>query len=541
MFQKKPWALFCLALLFLLPLLFLSDIPQRDVLSRYAPMAQAIATGNWVEAFHPRIAFLFPSFGAICIRIFSCDAFTGVKIASAICFLLTIFPLWKIFSTVFDQTIAKIGCVLLIFCPYWLRIASSGLRDSSKLLFLIWTVWGLLQLYRNRKSIKGYLIVGFGCGAMTAIRDDSLLIGVLFGLACLWLERKGTKRFPWRSFIAGLVAALILLPGLILNYQMTGYPVPGTHFIGMASSVMKPYAFGTFASPLPHFQPGKSNFPKGSLWTETAPITQPASEKPAFQPVPENLDFQPVTWTILIEFLVAVSKGYYFLFAIPAIIMIFRRIRSQVWTPLETLLLAVWLGHGLIIIFEILVFDRYLYVSRRYLLPAAPLAFGWTALALRQLYEYCLSRFSIKRVRKIATGTVLLLCCLFYLEALSPELKNRFLPKYAEKRNAMLAWSAQIKTLYQGPSHQTSPQFQSGSYYTFRRPLVACLALPETVYLTGGEGCSLTPEDALTIGLRADFLVARIKDQAPHYPGYRLLNIRRGSKHSYALYACRRE
>jgi len=526
-FQRKSWWLFVLALLLVMPVL--TDIPQRDVASWYAPMARAIAKGNWAEAFHPRIPFLFPLFGAASIKMFGCDAFTGVKIASALCFALTVFPLWKIFSKVFDEKTATLGCFLLLICSYWLRIASSGLRDSAKLLFLTWAVYGLIDLYRNRRSLKGYLIVGCGCGAMALVRDDSLLIAVVVGLACVWLEVLGVKRIPWRSFIAGGVTALILFPCLFLNARMTGYPVLSFRFIGLASCLMKLDAPSRFL-------PGTSPFPKGNLCTASIPIPTPIAGTNT-----ESQSFQPVTWPILSDFLDSVGKGYYFWFAIPAVIMVILRMRRHLWSKPETLLLAVWLGHGVIIILEILLFDHCLYVSRRYLLPAAPLAFGWTALALQQLYQYADAHFPSKGVQ----ATAILLCItiggLFYLDALTPQLKERFHPKYAEEQNALLAWSSQILNQYCGPSHQTDPEFRSGSYATFRRPLVVGKALPQLGYLAGGEGCSLTPEEALAIGLHADFLTTQIQNTVPRYPGYRLLDIRRGLKHSYALYIRERQ
>jgi len=537
-FLKKPWGIVGLAVLLLLPLLFLCDIPQRDVLSRYAPMAQAIAAGDWPEAFHPRSPFLFPALGAACIWLFHCGAFTGVKIASALCFLLTVFPLWKIFSSVFDRTTARIGCVLFVFCPYWLRLASSGLRAGAKLLFLIWAVWGLLELYRNRKSVRGYLVAGAACGAMAAVRDDSLLIGAVLGLACIWLEVAGTRRFPWRSLIAGAIGAMILAPGLFLNYRMTGYPVPCSRLVGMAASVMGPDAFGSAPSscPIPRLLPGGSAFPEGNL------LSAPAAAVPArVVPVRGKTAFQPVSWSIFADFVDSVAKGYFFWFAIPAVVMIVLRIRSREWTGSETLLLAVWAGHGLLLILEILIFDRYLYVSRRYLLPAAPLAFGWTALAIRELYGFCARRFSAAGVRKIATGIAILAGAALYLEAIAPELKARFYPDEMERRDAMLVWSAKIRALYPGPSHQAAPLRRTESYHTFRRPLVVCEALPQLGYLAGGEGCELTPEEALALGLRADFLSVRVENgKAPAYSGYRLLEVRRGSRHSYALYICGR-
>ena len=532
---KKPWGIFCLALLLLVPLLLLADIPQRDVLSRYAPMARAIAEGDWSTAFHSRVPFGFPLLGAIVVKLFGCEGFTGVKIVSVLCFALTVFPLWKIFRRVFDETTARTGCVLLVFCSYWLRLASGGLRESAKLLFLAWTVYGLLCLCRKRRRLKGYLIAGCGCGAMAAIRDDSLLAGAAIGVALLILEVHGTRRFPWRSCVAGMAGAVILFPGLWINYQLTGYSVPSGRLIGMAEKVMKPDMFGRTPSGLPRLQPGGDPFPKGNLWSPPPP-QPPAVPGTDPGPKPEPGGFQPVTWTGFFDFLTAVVKGNYFWFIVPALIVIAFRLRRREWSEGETLLLAVWLGHGLLIVLQILVFDRYLYVSRRYLLPATPLAFGWTALALQASYRYALVRFPAARVRRTAVCAAVLAGGFFYLDALAPQLKMRFDPGHAEERTLLRDWSSRIREEYHGPARQTSEILRCESYATFRRPLVAGNALPELGFLAGGEGCGLSPESALGSGLRPDFLAEKTAGHVPDFPEYRLLGVRRAAGKSYALY-----
>ena len=60
----------------------------------------------------------------------------------------------------------------------------------------------------------------------------------LFLLAALLTEIFRSRLFPWRTLLAGLTAAVLLLPLLGLNYRMTGYPVPSNRFAAFAEKVL---------------------------------------------------------------------------------------------------------------------------------------------------------------------------------------------------------------------------------------------------------------------------------------------------------------
>ena len=81
----------------------------------------------------------------------------------------------------------------------------------------------------------------------------------------------------------------------------------------------------------------------------------------------------------MIDFMLSVFKGIYPYFSIPALCFAFYRIKTKQWTSTETLLILFVLIHGLTEIFQIVVGAKVLYMSRRYLLPCAPLIFGWFA------------------------------------------------------------------------------------------------------------------------------------------------------------------
>ncbi len=119
------------------------------------------------------------------------------------------------------------------------------------------------------------------------------------------------------------------------------------------------------------------------------------------------------------DFLMGCIKGFYPYFALPALAVMVGRLRRGGWRPEETLLLlALALGAGSMIV-QIAAADRTWYMSRRYLLPFAPvlcgfLGWGWVAVGARLTM----------RTRRWALGAAVVLGVLLYGDALRPALKD---------------------------------------------------------------------------------------------------------------------
>ncbi|NMD89250.1 hypothetical protein HF882_21935, partial [Victivallis vadensis] len=82
----------------------------------------------------------------------------------------------------------------------------------------------------------------------------------------------------------------------------------------------------------------------------------------------------------------AIVKGSYPYFSLLAFCVIVWRIKTGLWNRRETIVLVCFAGHLLLEILQLIVGDGKWEISRRYLLPAAPLLFGWTAYGLLILY-----------------------------------------------------------------------------------------------------------------------------------------------------------
>lgn len=518
----RPGMLFVAALLLTVLPVLLTGQPMRDVAARYAPMARAFAEGDWAFAFHPRIPPLFPLFAGV-LASFGLEPFGAAKLVASLCFALTVFPLYALLKLVFSRRTAAIGCCFYLFCPYLLRLAGEGLRENAKMFALIWAVWAVVAIWRSRRGILPYLALGTACAWMILVRDDSVLFAGCFLTAALCFEIAGRLR-PWRSIAAGGLMLLLIAPYLCYNWRVIGYPVPGIRFAILWEKVFPP-------------RPASATAPVGGSSgsvNKSVPAARPdpAASAAVFAQVEEPQEKEPFS-----EFLTSVGKGIYLPFALPALWMVFLRLRRRRWSSSETVLFCCYLGHTVLLIAEILVFDRKLYVSRRYLLPAAPLAFGWTALAAEELYRLAGRRLSERnRLRLLRIGAGVLAVAL-YLDALGPQIKGYTSRKHRARRLAVECWAPRIREDYRGPERFSGTRPDPLRYRSFRRPLVACDELPALGYLSGGEGIWGRPEALRRAGVVADYLVCEAEEvDAASVRGYELWEVRDFSGVSYALY-----
>ena len=69
-------------LLVLGTLLWLNPIPADDTATRYAPMAQAFAEGDWFYAFHPHSGVFFPALSGGIAWLTGVDGFRACQVAA---------------------------------------------------------------------------------------------------------------------------------------------------------------------------------------------------------------------------------------------------------------------------------------------------------------------------------------------------------------------------------------------------------------------------------------------------------------------------
>ena len=520
-----PCCIFVLSLLLCSLLGFINDMPERDVAVRYAPMAEAFAAGNWAYALHPRIPSLLPCCAGIVVWLTGCSGFIAAKAVSILFFALCVFPLYGIFRRTFNENIARWGCVLLMFSSHFIRIAVSGLRDSGKGLAMIIACYAILCIWQQRTRLAGYCWCVAGAVLLTLTRGDCVLYALLFLGTGLFFElyRRRSFFFPWRTILAFALYLLCLSPQLAYNYRTIGYPVPEVRYGVILSKFEHRLGLNIFYNrnaimKLPGMQPDL---------TPVATVGDISDETPLVQ---QN-------GYAVAEFIDSLFKGFYpyfFLFAIPVIVM---RIYRREWKVEESILLAVLLGHAFLIVMQIIIFDKYLYVSRRYLLPVAPLALGWSALGMLALWEWMRSKIPV--LEKRAARPVVFAVCAFALlaDSAGPTIKDYTSCKKSTERKATLQVAEFIRNDFGNTAARIKRELDYFSYRADRRPLIIS-DLHVVGYCAGGQNIDMEDADVKNGGIRPDYIIVCIADREKEaqYPGFRRIRIFQINKTQYAVW-----
>lgn len=491
-----------------LPMLLLTDIPQRDVAYRYAPMIQAFADFDWTMAFHPRIPMFHPTVGGIIALVTGVDAYVAAQLASALFFALAILPLFSLMRRVFDEKTAVVSCFLYMLSPQLLRYASSGMRDSAKSLVFILAVYALVVIFQERKSFRGYIWMGLACALMMLTRGDCVMYAFCF-MVCMLVFELMLKKFPWKSILAGFLLLFVITPSLLINMKMTGYPVTEARFAVIMESVC-----AKFRQPAAEVKP--------VVQKTKISVTDDYDSAPEM-PNGNEAAFFRIDKEMVADFMESVIKGFFPLFAIPALFMIILRMRRREWKAEETIILSAFLGHVFLIIFQIAVFDRYLYVSRRYLLTVTPLEYGWTALFLVWAYSLLSSLPKADLFRLLYKIALLCGAVGLYVNAMTPQLKDRVSAKHSGRRLATFDLASFIRKDYAGPKKDPKHgETALMDYNSLRRPVVAGNELYVLGYLSGGRDIQADMPQLLKLGANADYIAVSIdeSDAVPLIRGF---------------------
>ena len=468
-----PWRIFFLALIIMIPMILMENIPARDIALRYAPMADAFARRDWEYAFHPRIPVLHPLLAGIVAAITGCGGFMACKLISGLFYALTVFPAYALYKQLFDRSTALLGTLMTVLCSHLIRLGYSGLRESIKEFAIVLGVYALVTVYRDRNRRSGYFYGVLAFILLALCRVDSVLFSLLLIIAILvcGFRKQNHSRWIWRFLGCGIVASAMLTPSLIYNYHTIGYPVPEIRMgIILDKSV-----------PQLHNKDALFDIHRKEVNPETADIPQ-AKEAP----LPASADKKEIEVKIK-NYLESIIDGFYPFFLVLAIPVIILRIRKKQWQPTETLVLGALLVHTLLVLLQILIFDHTLYVSTRYLTPAAPLSFGWAAQgiiigvnSLTHRYPNVITPVRVGLVASVA-GMLLL------LDAWEPLIKDFTSPEKSRERQATLCIAQWIKNDFHD---RTSGQIRQRSweyYLSNRSPVVYCQELAVVGYLAGGQ------------------------------------------------------
>lgn len=173
--------------------------------------------------------------------------------------------------------------------------------------------------------------------------------------------------------------------------------------------------------------------------------------------------------------IISLIKGFYPYFTIIAVIGIGLRIKNKEWSMPETILISLWLGHNLLTIFQVGCFGDEWNFSRRYLLPSAPLVFGWAA--------YAISKVRKKEIIYFIMGLGL---CFLVWDAIRPGLNHFWKKSKQEERLIIKAFAPVIKKNWNKDNFYC-PELWWDEYRSPKRPLVQCDDSPAVGYYSGGR------------------------------------------------------
>lgn len=491
-------------LLCYLPILLISEWPGRDVAGRYAPMAEAFASGDFIYAFHPRCQIFHTSIAGIFVYITSCTGYMGCKLASFLFFTLSLFPFYLMMKRIFGLCIARGALLVFASCIQVVNLlAVTGERDSAKMFVQLLMAYALIEIFYSCKKIRNFLVLGIACGLAVCTRSDLAVIAGIFLLLCGIFECRENKLI-WRTLTAALVAAAVSSLEVSANYHATGYVIPGSRFYyiiqdffhteptwgiwffwivlpGVTVLILSCYA-GYFLQKHPF---GKK-FLYGLLILGGTGLAAGAIYL-AFKPASD-------TGSYLQSILEGISPVF---FPLALAGIIFRKMTGK-WTDAEKLLFVLFVIFDLCVLIQIAANDKRLFLSPRYIVPAIPLLAGWCWVSCYTAGKYLVNCYPVLS-RKSFYLPVLVLALLFVVFlGYRREINLRTRKNDIKYLSAIKEISAMLKKEKMDPLEIKPNLFY---YRSIKRPFVhfdCHNRLTSAAYLGGGSVSSYnTPVDIL--------------------------------------------
>ena len=212
--------------------LLLYPVMMTDSITRYAPMADAFARGDWELVFHPRFGVLFEVLcGCVC-RLTGLSGAKAVQVVSTGFVALSGIPLFFVAKRLFGASVAWWSLALLFVCDDLPRYAMDGLRDPGKCLAFALMAYGAVARRTGWLGLGLFLLVtlvsyGFAVGSV------ALFAWCLYALVAR----------PPAEVAADVRARLRLLPlpalgwalgtaaVMAMTHAYTGHWLPAPHYI----------------------------------------------------------------------------------------------------------------------------------------------------------------------------------------------------------------------------------------------------------------------------------------------------------------------
>ena len=468
----------------------LHDYPLADVASRYAPMAESFAEGNWKFAFHPRIQMLQPVCSGIICFLTGFDGFMSGKIASALWHFGSAVLLWMMLRDIYRKSnfIALAGTVFYLWYPYAFHIGISGLRDSAKIAVLILIAWGLAKVIRNTRASGGYFMLGTGCALAMLIRCDTIMTG----LACLFtgmvIECR-ERKFPLYSLPSAALTAVFMSAGSAVNRYISGGAMPDYRFIKF---------FDDLTGQMPEFTDFLLIL--GAILLLMLLTSRIAAVCVDFLGLPFVVELLILSTVIISlhsastatpqqveHFFSELSKGFYHFAGLFILLTVLIRWQQNKLKAEEVMLILVVLINALLNILPMQIFHKVLYIPSRYLYTALPLLSGFFIIGIQMAYSLLHKYLPDKWCRLILYSCCFAIAggCLFH----DFQMIYRDYKRPSVRRDSAMQLTEMIRSDYDGPA-QSDVKIKINVYKSNKRPRVFIRELSRitvTAYLAGGS------------------------------------------------------
>ena len=463
-----------------------NDVPVRDVAHRYAPMADAFASGDFAHAFDLRVPPLHTICAGLVSFVSGVDGFTGCKIAAILWHFAGMILLYQLVKTVYpqDKKIAVLSLALYAVFPYTNQMAYYGLREPLKTFILLLSALSLIKIKLDTKNIFNYILLGIACGFAATTRSDMIITAIFFIFCGAFFECQ-SSRFPIKSVLAYITATALLLPNICINYHLF-------------KSAMPDFRFAAFYQKCMGNAPGMTEYFVIAFLLCAATITGAW----IFEKITRKVDVKYFAYAAVIlmavttvfaaaaekfntvsvsKFIEAVLEGFHSLFGIIILVYLIIRSRFQKLSSAESIVITTVLANAFINIVSIQLYHRQLYVSSRYLHPALPLLFGFFVCAVRYIHTLLCSRYTVKIANTVVAVLVIYTAADMLIHTVQPVVRNYTRKKNIIQRKKVLKLAEMIKT-DSGGRH-------SAIYFTSDNKITAA------AYLAGGRMVS-TPQNA---------------------------------------------
>lgn len=223
------------SLLSVLSLLFTYDI-YRDVANVYAYYAREMGRGNWTGFWVGRVPMLQILLAGT-LALAGMEAFHANIFVSCMFYTLTLFPLRGFLKQFLSPIQAAWGCVLFAAAPKLIRFSVSGMIDAGRYFFLIAALYLLFRL-KERLSGKDVCLFGLSLAGLAVSRGEELPFSLMLLLLLPVISWSGKERFAWRPRLKAMLAAAVIFligitPFCAANLHFYGAFVPDLRLAGM--------------------------------------------------------------------------------------------------------------------------------------------------------------------------------------------------------------------------------------------------------------------------------------------------------------------